>query len=82
MAKDPHASAEKIFNDMLDLIEELTAIYADAAPNDDVEDADELDLSEVIEAVAEEAAERGLNEAGSVRILEAISALAKKSAEV
>lgn len=83
MPKDPHAQADKIYHGILDLLEELAAVYADAAGGDDVKDDEDetLDVDDVIDAVVEEAAERGLDEETADRAFKAIAALAKKTAE-
>lgn len=82
MPKDPHAQADKIYHDILDLLEELAAVYTDAANEEEKEDDEEsLDVDDVIDAVVEEAAERGLDEETADRAFKAIAALAKKTAE-
>lgn len=81
MAKDPQAQAENILQQMLDLLEELTAIYTDAAAEDEEEDGATLEMDEVIDSIVEEAAERGLDEDAAGRIFRAIAAYAKKSSE-
>lgn len=80
MAKDPQAQAENILQQMLDLLEELTAVYTDSS-DDDEDDGNALEMDEVIDGIVEEAAERGLDEEAAGRIFRAIAAYAKKSSE-
>ena len=77
MAKDPHEQAEKIYHQLIDLLEELAIVYANADNEDD--DGEGLDMSEVIEGIVEEAAERGLDEIATGRTFNAIRDLVKKS---
>ncbi len=82
MGKDPHAQASKLYLQILDLIEEAGAAYAQTG--EDEEDDDEaLKMSEedMIDAVVEEAGERGLEEDVVERLFKAIDALAHKAAE-
>lgn len=82
MGKDPHAQAEKLYLQILELIEETTAIYADAA-NDEEEDDEHKAMTEedLIDSIVAEAGERGLDEDHVERVFKAIDALARKSAE-
>lgn len=77
-AKDPHALADKLYRDILDMVEELVAVYADAENSED-DDGEGFNLEEVLDGVVEEAAERGLDEQASSRVFNMIDALAKKS---
>lgn len=78
MAKDPQAQAESILQQMLDLLEELTALHTVAA--DDEEDSEhELEMDELIDGLVEEASARGLDEDAVGRIFRAMNAYAKKS---
>lgn len=80
MAKDPQAQAENILQQMLDLLEELTAVYTGSGDEDE-DDAHALEMDEVIDGIVEEAAERGLDEDAAGRIFRAMAAYAKKSSE-
>lgn len=82
MVRDPHAKADKLYRQILELLEEMTAMYADAtedeAEEDDVEPMKEEDM---IDAIVGEAVERGLDEELTERAFKNIAALVKKSAE-
>lgn len=80
MAKNPQLQAEKIYQQILDLLEELAAVYVQAGAEED-EDRDGPSETEVIETLVEEAAERGLNEQQVDRILKMISTCAHTAAE-
>lgn len=82
MGKDPNALAEKKYMQILGLIQETIAIYADTS-EDDEEDDEALKVSEedMIDAVVAEAGEHGLDEDQVERVFKAIDALARKSAE-
>ena len=85
MAKSPHASAEKLYQQLLDLLEELSVLYTDKGVEDDEEDDDGgdevLEDKEIISALVEEAGERGLDEASTERAFKAVALCARKSAE-
>jgi len=83
MSKDPHAQADKIYREILELLEQLSVVYAEAANSEDEKDDEDesLDVDDVIDAMIEEAAERGLDEETADRAFKAIAALAKKTAE-
>ena len=78
MPKDPQEQAEKLYEQMLDLLEQIGHFYA----NVDGDDAEEpFDDQDVLDMMAEEAAERGLDEESIRRVFAAIAALGRKSRE-
>lgn len=81
MAKDPHAQAENLYHDILNLLEELVAVYADMNSDDDEGDAAER-MEDVIDEVIQEAGERGLDENGAGRLFHAIATYAQKASEM
>lgn len=82
MVKDPHAQAEKIYGQMIDLLEELSLIYSDAADGED-EDQDEFAAADrdIVEGLIEEGVERGMDEESVERVFKSIAAFAKKARE-
>lgn len=82
MVKDPHAQAEKVYEQMIDLLEELSTIYSDAAGEED-EDEGEFAAADrdIVEGLIEEAVERGLDEESVERVFKSIAAFAKKARE-
>ncbi len=83
MAKDLHAPTLKIYREILEQLEELKDLYTDAAADgEDSSDDDEREAQQdVLDAIVEEAAERGIEEDDSMRIYKAIGLLAKKAEE-
>lgn len=81
MAKDPQAVAQSIYHSILDNLEELVSLYGDMNSDDDEGDATEQ-MQEILDAIVEEAGERGLDENGAARIFNAISAYAQKASEM
>jgi len=81
MAKDPHAHAEKIYHALLDLFEELVAVYTDMTSDDDENDVAER-MSDIIDEIVQEAGERGLDENGADKLFHAIAAYAQKASEM
>jgi hypothetical protein len=84
MAKDLHAPTLKIYREILEQLEELKDLYADAASDggDESADDDEKEAQvDILDAIVEEAAERGIEEEDSIRIYKAIGLLAKKAEE-
>ncbi len=82
MVKDPDIQAEKLYRQMLDLLEELAAIYTDASEEEEEDDdSAPVDIDDVIDGLVEEAVERGLDEEAAERVLKAAVSFAKKSAE-
>jgi hypothetical protein len=75
MAQSAHQQAEAAYERIVDSIEELTALIAEA---DDVDDEDAVDHGEIIHHLAEDASERGLDEENVGRVLKAVYAMAKK----
>lgn len=79
---DLHAPTLKIYREILEQLEELKDLYADAADSDAGEADDEAEAQQdVLDAIVEEAAERGIEEDDSLRIYKAIGLLAKKAQE-
>lgn len=66
------AQTEKIFAHIVDLMEELTIIYSESEEEDDEAGQER----EVLTALVEEAAERGMEELQVERILRSILSLA------
>lgn len=83
MAKDLHAPTLKIYREILDQLEELKDIHADAADADTLGDDDEEREAQqdVMDAIIEEAAERGLDEEDMARVFKAVGIIAKKAQE-
>lgn len=82
MSGDPHAQAEKIYEQMLALLEHLTSAYAEAAEmNEEDDEGRKIDLDELTDIIVEEAVERGLEEEDVTRIFKSIAAYAKKASE-
>lgn len=78
-----HALTEKVFREMVDLLEELMSAFTDAdtekEPDDDEGGITEEDL---IAVMVEEAEDRGLDGELTERFLKSAVTAAKKSAEV
>jgi len=82
MVKDPHAQADKIYRQMIDLLQEAVAVYVDMeeVESDDEEHAP-LKEEDMIDGLVEEAVERGIDEEHVERLFKTVVALVKKSAE-
>lgn len=80
MAKNPHEQAEKMYQQILDLLEEISLLYAEA---DAVEEGEEdaLNDRDIVDMMIEEAIERGLDEESVEKVFKAISSLARKARE-
>jgi len=84
MPTDLHAPTLKIYREILEQLEELKDLYADAAADPDVESTDDEDREaqqDVLDAIVEEAAERGLDEEDITRVYKAIAIISKKALE-
>lgn len=84
MPTDLHAATLKIYREILDQLEELKDVYSDATDDDDAETTDDEDSGaqqDVLDAIIEEAAERGIDEEDVSRVFKAIGAIAKKAQE-
>lgn len=82
MVKDPHAQAEKLYHQLLELLEEMNAVYTDVDTSDTEDDeAEPVDIDDVIDGLVEEAAERGLDEEAAERVFKSMAAFAKKAQE-
>lgn len=80
MVKDPHEQASKYYQQILDLLEEINQLYADADEVEEGED-DALNDRDIVDMMIEEAIERGLDEESVEKVFKAISSLAKKARE-
>ena len=83
MGQDLHGPTLKIYREILEQLEELKDLYADAGTDvEEGQDDDEKEAQQdVLDAIVEEAAERGIEEEDSIRIYKAIGLLAKKAQE-
>lgn len=83
MPTTTHAKSEKVFREMVDLLEELMSVYI-AADSDKEREEDEGGIADedLFSVIVEEAEDRGLNGEWTERFLKAAVAAAKKSAEV
>lgn len=81
MPTDPQAKADKLYHDILDILEDLAAVYVDAEEMQAEEDAEKFDPDDLLDSLVEEATERGLDEEASERAFKAIAALGKKAVE-
>ncbi|HVW66626.1 MAG TPA: hypothetical protein VHA78_02750 [Candidatus Peribacteraceae bacterium] len=78
MAKNPHEQAEKMYQQILDLLEEISLLYADAG---DEGEEDELNDRDIVDMMIEEAIERGMDDESVEKVFKAISSLARKARE-
>ncbi len=78
---DSHDQAEKIYKQILDQLEELWLLYADAdaEEEDTVDEPAEDDNRDIVEAMVEDGTERGMDEESLEKIFKGISVLAKKA---
>lgn len=82
MTSDTHAATLKIYREILDQLEGLKDLHVDAAADDDAEADDEREVQQdVLDAILEEAAERGLDEEDTARVFKAVAIIAKKAME-
>jgi|GEM_PF-2398448 len=82
MTSDLHAATLKIYREILEQLEELKDVYTDAADGDDAEADDEREAQQdVLDAIIEEAAERGLDEEDTARVFKAVAIISKKAME-
>jgi hypothetical protein len=82
MAKDPHARAEGLYQQLLDMLQEIAAIYSDTSEDEeDDDDMKPIDLDDMIDGLVEEAVERGLDEESAERVFKSVAAFAKKAEE-
>ncbi len=78
-----HVRTEKVFREMVDLLEELMSVYADADTDKEQEEEEGgIGVDELIDVMVEEAEDRGLEGELTERFLKAAVTAAKKSAEV
>jgi DNA-binding protein H-NS len=82
MTSDLHASTLKIYREILEQLEELKDVHTDAADSEELEADDEREAQQdVLDAIIEEAAERGLDEEDTARVFKAVAIIAKKALE-
>ncbi len=83
MPTDLHAPTLKIYREILEQLEELKDLYTDAGTEEEggMDDDEKEAQQDVLDAIVEEAAERGIEEDDSIRIYKAIGLLAKKAQE-
>ncbi len=82
MGKDLHQETMKQYAAILDALEELTLLYADADEEEE-EEKDDSDVSEHddVDLMVESATERGMDEESVEKVFRAVAALAKKAKE-
>lgn len=82
MTSDLHAATLKIYREILEQLEELKDVYLDAAGDEEKEADDEREAQQdVLDAIIEEAAERGLDEEDTARVFKAVAMISKKAME-
>lgn len=82
MSSDLHSATLKIYREILGQLEELKDVYLDAAGDEEKEVDDEREVQQdVIDAIIEEAAERGLDEEDTAKVFKAVALIAKKAQE-
>lgn len=73
MSKDStHAEALPVFRQLLDLIEELSEMYAKETDDDDLDDAETMTQQELIDGLIEDAVERGLDEEHAEKVVRSV----------
>ena len=84
MAPNDHDKAEKIYKQILDSLEEIWLLYADADDEEEKEEdgGDNVSDRDIVDAMIEEATERGIDEESVEKVFKAISALATKAQDV
>ncbi len=84
MAPNDHDKAEKIYKLILDQLEEIWLLYADAEEDEEKEEDPSENVSDrdIVDAMIEEATERGMDEESVEKVFKAISALATKAQDV
>ena len=84
MAPNDHEKAEKIYKQILDSLEEIWLLYADADDEEEKEEdgGDNVSDRDIVDAMIEEATERGIDEESVEKVFKAISALATKAQDV
>ena len=81
MGKEPRAQAEKIYQEILDLLEELASAYVDARDNTEESEEEDVDEGDLVDLMVEEGAERGLDEEQVERVFKAVTTFARKAGE-
>ena len=84
MAPNDHDKAEKIYKQILDSLEEIWLLYADADDEEEKEEdgGDNVSDRDIVDAMIEEATERGIDEESVEKVFKAISLLATKAQDV
>ena len=81
MPKDLHQETQKRYQQILDALEELNALYAEEEGEEKEEEEGEVVEQDIVDLMAEEAAERGLDEDSTEKVFRAVSAFVKKAKE-
>ena len=81
MVKDPHPQATKMYRQILDILEELALLSTDATEEEEVDDSEAQVDTDIVDAMVEEATERGMDEESAERVFKSIAALVGKSQE-
>ena len=84
MAPNDHDKAEKIYKQILDSLEEIWLLYADADDEEEKEEdgGDNVSDRDIVDAMIEEATERGIDEESVEKVFKAISLLATKAQDI
>ena len=84
MAPNDHEKAEKIYKQILDSLEEIWLLYADADDEEEKEEdgGDNVSDRDIVDAMIEEATERGIDEESVEKVFKAISLLATKAQDI
>jgi len=78
---DYHAQLDKLYQQLLEVLEEMAALASDVA-EDDEEDISPLGERESIDALVEVAEEHGLDPDSTGRVLKAVAAFVKEAKDV
>ncbi len=83
MPPELHAPTLKIYREILTQLQELKDLYADAAADDEagVDDDERETQQDVLDAIIEDATERGMDEEDVARVFKAVAIIAKKAQE-
>lgn len=84
MASDFSQHMDRAYRQVLDLLEELVSLHVNAGEEEEAAEHDEeavVSEEDILNAIIEEAGERGLDEEQTERLFKAIAAFAKKGAE-
>lgn len=81
MGKDLHQETIKHYAQILDALEELTLLYADADEDEEKEEDAEETEQDLVDGMIEAATERGMDEESVEKIFRAVAVLTKKAKE-